>query len=215
MNSLEEMSLFKNLNKRKVYAILIGLYCAMVIISNITATKTFKFYDFVFTCSIVVFPILFILNDVFSEIYGYRLAREAIYMGLIVNVIAVVIYQIAILFPSNGVNTHEFQVLLSTTPRLLIAGFCAYLTGNILNAYVLVTLKKFKDQWLFFRCFMSTVFGEAVDSFIFSFLGFYGLMPNTDLFLMFISLTILQIGYEVVCYPITKYIIYKIRALPN
>ena len=109
MNSMEEMSLFKNLNKRKVYAILIGLYCAMVIISNITATKTFKFYDFVFTCSIVVFPILFILNDVFSEIYGYRLAREAIYMGLIVNVIAVVIYQIAILFPSKGLIHMNFK----------------------------------------------------------------------------------------------------------
>ena len=85
--------MFENLNKTNVYAYLAGIFFACMIASNILATRTLEIGFIALPCSILTFPILFIVNDILSEIYGYKLTRDVIYLGFIINVVAVGLYQ--------------------------------------------------------------------------------------------------------------------------
>ena len=79
--------MFENLTKTRLYSILTGMFCALIIMSNILGTKTLKFEWIMLPCSILTFPLLFVINDILSEIYGFKMAKNVIYLGLILNIL--------------------------------------------------------------------------------------------------------------------------------
>lgn len=203
--------MFENLTKTKIYSILVGMFCAFMIMSNILGTKTLNVGWIMLPCGILTFPALFIINDILSEIYGFRMTTDVIYLGFILNILAVALYTIAILLPSNSPNADAFATILGTTPRLFVAGLCSYIMGNILNSKVLVKLKeKYYDQ-LFARCMLSTIVGEAVDSIIFISLSFIGVFSWNLILTMICCQIIFKVLYEFISYPITRKVIFAIR----
>lgn len=207
--------MFENMNKTNVYAYLTGIFCASMIASNILATRTLEISFIALPCSILTFPILFVINDILSEIYGFKLTKNIIYLGFIINVVVVVLYQVAMIFPSTSPNAPAFAALLSTTPRLFVAGLISYMMGNILNSQVLVKLKEKYYDLLFVRVIVSTIIGETVDSVIFILVSFYGVLPN-DLVLTMIGCQIVfKVLYELIFYPLTRKVVFKIRTLDD
>lgn len=59
--------MFEQMTKTKAYSYLTGTFCALIIASNILATKTLKVEFIMLPCSIMTFPILFIVNDILSR----------------------------------------------------------------------------------------------------------------------------------------------------
>ncbi len=207
--------MFENITKTRVYAFLTGIFCASMIASNILATKTLEIEFIALPCSILTFPLLFIVNDVLSEIYGYKMTRDVIYLGFIINVLAIVLYQVAMVFPSSSPNASAFASLLSTTPRLFIAGLASYIMGNILNSKVLIKLKEKNSDLLFVRCIVSTVIGESVDSIVFISLSFVGVLPINLILTMICCQIVFKVLYELIAYPVTRKVIYYVRTLDD
>lgn len=207
--------MFENMTKTTAYAYLVGIFFACMIVSNILATRTLEVKFIALPCSILTFPILFIVNDALSEIYGFKLTKDVIYLGFIINVSAIVLYHIAMMFPSSSPNAAAFVSLLSTTPRLFIAGLVSYMMGNLLNSHVLVKLKEKHKDLLFARCILSTIIGETVDSVVFISLSFIGVLPNEVIVTMICCQIVFKVLYEVICYPLTRKVIFKIRELDD
>ena len=203
------------MTKTKAYSYLTGTFCALIIASNILATKTLKVEFIMLPCSIMTFPILFIVNDILSEIYGYKMAKNVIYLGFILNIIAVILYSIAIMLPSDSPNAEAFSSILSTTPRLFIAGLISYLMGNIINSKIMVVLKEKYNDYLFVRCIASTVVGEAIDSIIFITVSFYGVFPGELIMTMICCQVVFKVLYEIIAYPITRKIIIFVKRLDD
>ena len=201
------------MNKTKVYAYLAGIFFACMITSNILATRTMEISFIALPCSILTFPILFIVNDILSEIYGYKLTKDVIYLGFIINLVVVVLYQVAMIFPSNSPNAPAFAALLSTTPRLFVAGLISYMASNLLNSKILVKLKEKYHNLLFVRVVGSTVIGVTVDSVIFIFISFYGVLPNELVVTMICCQIVFKVLYELIFYPVIRKVIFKIRTL--
>jgi len=207
--------MFEQMTKTKAYSYLTGTFCALIIASNILATKTLKIEFIMLPCSIMTFPILFIVNDILSEIYGYKMAKNVIYLGFILNIIAVILYSIAIMLPSDSPNAEAFSSILSTTPRLFIAGLISYLIGNIINSKIMVVLKEKYNDYLFVRCIASTVVGEAIDSIIFITVSFYGVFPGELIITMICCQVVFKVLYEIIAYPITRKIIIFVKRLDD
>lgn len=207
--------MFEQMTKTKAYSYLTGTFCALIIASNILATKTLKVEFIMLPCSIMTFPILFIVNDILSEIYGYKMAKNVIYLGFILNIIAVILYSIAIMLPSDSPNAEAFSSILSTTPRLFIAGLISYLMGNIINSKIMVVLKEKYNDYLFVRCIASTVVGEAIDSIIFITVSFYGIFPGELIITMICCQVVFKVLYEIIAYPITRKIIIFVKRLDD
>lgn len=208
--------MFKNKNKStkmELYAILTGIATACLIISNILAFKTFIILDIVLPCAVIIFPIVYIVNDILAEIYGFKKARKVILLGFVMNLIAVICYNIAIALPSPVYFTgnEAFRTVLSTSLRILIASFTAYLCGSLVNAYLMTYLKKKAEEYLFARCILSTLFGEGLDAIIFISIAFYGTMPLIALIGMIIAQALFKTIYEIIIYPLTRKIINYVK----
>lgn len=209
--------MFENMTKTELYAILTGVFTASLIVSNIIAGKTFDFFSFVLPCGVIIFPVIYIVNDVLAEVYGYKKARNVILLGFLMNLVAVICYNVTIALPAPVFfeNSDAFSVVLGSTFRLLVASFAAYLVGSLVNAKMMVVLKKWDEDKLFLRCILSTLFGEGLDAIIFITIGFLGTMPMEALVLMIVAQALFKTVYEIIVYPITRHVIDSVKALPE
>lgn len=204
-------------SKTEAFAIFTGFFCACLIISNILAFKTFEIYMITLPCAVIIFPITYIVNDVLTEVYGYEKVRKVIFLGFILNLIAVIAYKIAIALPAPSYFTgsEAFEMVLGNSLRVLIASFLAYLIGSLVNSYVMSKLKQWEEKYLFARCILSTLCGEGLDAIIFISIAFIGTMPAEALIIMIIAQALFKTIYEIIIYPLTRYIINKVKALPQ
>lgn len=211
--------MFKNtdLTKTDLYAILVGIFCAGLIISNIIASKTFEFFWITLPCGVIIFPLIYIVNDVLAECYGFKKARRAIYLGFFMNLIAVICYNVTMFLPAPAYFTGDsaFHTVLGSTLRLLVASFAAYLIGSLINAKLMVYLKGKYENKLFFRCISSTFAGEGMDALIFITIGFLGTMPVSALLTMIVAHALFKTAYEVVVYPLTRHVIHNVKDLKD
>jgi len=205
-------------NKNFLFTVLSTLFVGCLLIANITAFKLFEIGPFTLPAAVIVFPVVYIVNDILAEIYGFHLARKVILLGFIVNVFAVIVYNIAIALqaPVWFQGSEAFKIVLSSTFRLLLASFTAYLIGNTLNSYIMSKMRGNKpigEQGLFTRAVVSTGVGESVDALIFITIAFIGTMPFNSLLLMIVAQATFKIAYEIIVFPITKLVINHIKTI--
>jgi uncharacterized integral membrane protein (TIGR00697 family) len=154
---------------------------------------------------------------VLAEVYGYHKARRVILLGFFMNLVAVICFNITIWLPAPSFfeNSEAFSIVLGSTLRLLVAGFAAYIVGSLVNAKIMVYLKKVSEERLFLRCIVSTFFGEGLDALVYIMLAFFGTMPTDALIVMVIVQAVVKTVYEIIVYPLTKHVISTVRALPD
>lgn len=205
-----------NITKNDIYCYVAAIFVSCLIISNVLAAKTFTVLSITLPCAVVIFPLVYIANDVMAEIFGFEKTRRVIFLGFAMNAIAVLAYEIAIALPEPSFATataEAFATTLGSSWRVLTASFIAYLVGSLLNSYVMVRMKEKLHDKLMLRCVVSTFVGEGVDAIIFISIAFFGTMPVATLLTMIIAQAMFKTIYEIIVYPVTKVIIKNIRAL--
>jgi len=183
-----------------------SIFVSVLLISNIVSTKVVKFGFFTFDGGTVLFPISYIFGDVLTEVYGYKEARKVIWIGFIcAALMSIVIYIIGVLPSASEWNNQEaYNVILGTTPRIVLASLIAYFSGSFSNSIILSKMKVLtKGKWLWTRTIGSTIVGEGVDSLLFIAIAFGGIYSFPLLVSIFISNYIFKVGFEVLATPIT------------
>ena len=204
-------------NKTQLYSILTGVFVACLLISNVLSAKTFTLGSVVLPTAVIIFPVVYIVNDVMAEIYGFRKATKIILLGFALNLLAVVAYSIAIALPAPvfaAEGAAAFAMTLGSTWRVLIASFAAYLVGSLVNAGVMVRMKERLHKHLMLRCVLSTLLGEGIDAIIFITIAFAGTMPWESLLVMIAAQAAFKTAFEVVFYPLTRSVIKRVEQLP-
>nr|DAO95479.1 MAG TPA: Putative vitamin uptake transporter [Caudoviricetes sp.] len=201
------------MKKVEIEKYLFGIYCAGIIIQNILATKNIDITIFTVTTGILVSPLVFIIQDIQTEIFGYKKAKKMIILGYLMNFIAIMLYTFSISIPSSSTYTNQeaFTTILGTTPRIAIASFIAYMIGALINSKVMEKLKNKHEKNLFFRAISSTVVGQFIDNMLFAVIAFIGILPTQAIISMIVGGTLFEIIYEIIFYPITKKLIQKIK----
>lgn len=192
------------------------LFVVSLLISNIiTGKQVLLPFGIVMTGAVFIFPITYILSDVFSEVYGYKWSRFTCYLGFIFNLFMVLIFTFVINtpFPDYWANQEAFQTVLGNTPKILFASLLAYFIGDLINDKVFRKLKeKHKDTHKGFstRAIISSLCGEVVDSAIFLPIAFIGTMPVKTLLIMAITQVSIKVLYEIMILPITNIIVRRV-----
>ena len=105
-----------------------------------------------------------------------------------------------------------YDLILGSTPRILVASFVAYLIGEYANSVVLARMKVATGgRWLWTRTIGSTVVGEGLDSTVFITLAFYG-MPGFDIPSAIMAQWILKVIYETAVTPFTYWLVTYLKA---
>lgn len=183
------------------------LFSTCLITSNLLESKILQFGSFTMTAGVLCFPISYILNDCIAEVWGYRKARFVIWMAFLMNFLVVTLGQLAMMLPAADFwmeHEEHFNFVFGLTPRITVASFVAFLTGSLVNAYVMSKMKLSAEGRHFSRrAVVSTLWGEGIDSLIFFPLAFGGMIPPHDLGKLMILQVITKTLYEIIALPLT------------
>jgi uncharacterized integral membrane protein (TIGR00697 family) len=190
----------------KYFDLIAGLFVAVLLISNIAATKLVGLWGFPFDGGTLLFPLSYVFGDVLTEVYGYGLARRVIWLGFFANILAALTFGLVTALPAADVwsGQEAFATILGVVPRIVCASLVAYLCGEFANSLVLAKLKlKTRGKFLWLRTISSTLLGEGVDTLLFVTIAFAGTIPLHDLGLMIIFNYLFKCGTEILFTPAT------------
>ena len=190
----------------KLYDLTLGLFVAILMISNIASTKLAMVGVFTLDGGTILFPLTYIFGDILTEIYGFRGARRIIWSGFgAIALMAGVITIVGLLPSADGwIFQESYQNILMATPRIVLASIVAYLVGSFMNSVVLSKIKVMtagKHLWI--RTISSTIVGQFFDTALFVVIAFLGVFPMEVFWALIISNYLFKCGIEVLLTPAT------------
>lgn len=204
-----------NFYHRSLYPIIAAIFCALLLISNIGATK-FIDVGFIKTDGgAFLFPLTYILGDVLTEVYGFRAARRVIYTGFGLGALAGFTFWLVQIAPAAAEwpNQGAFEAILGFVPQIVFASIIAFLCGQLSNSWTLVQIKKrTHEKKLWARLIGSTVVGELVDTVVFTFIASLGRLSFEEFLNYLVVGYLYKTALEVVLLPITYRVIALVKA---
>jgi len=212
MNTLSKSS-FKYLD------IVASFFVAILVVSNIASSA--KIVDLgvslfsvplAFDGGTLLFPFVYVLGDVLTEVYGFKIARRVIWTGFAAMALtALVFFVLGVLPPEAYWETEAggaaYNAILGgmSSGGIVLASLTAYLAGEFSNAAILSKLKvKMKGRLLWVRTIGSTLVGELLDTVIFVLIASAAGVFGWELFWpLVLTNYILKCGIEALMTPFT------------
>ena len=99
------------------FVILATVFTVCLITSNIFVPRTWKLWSLPLQLSgaVVIFPISYIVNDILTEVYGYRKAQLVIWIGLAMSGFVALMAQLVTMlpdpiYPENKAVAESFEI---------------------------------------------------------------------------------------------------------
>ena len=144
------------------------IYMSTMLLSAVLTNRYIGSNDFFILGGTFISPIIFILDDIIAEIYGYKITQSVVLSGFAAQTFFALICQLVILapYPSLFKEANAYTYILGPSLlRIDLGGFVGYIIANLLNTYILTRWKillRGRHFWL--RSLGSSVFSEALYS---------------------------------------------------
>jgi hypothetical protein len=158
---------------------------------------------------ILTFPFTFFFSDIINEVYGYKLARQLIWISVFCLGFFVLFSYLSMLVPSAPFdqNNHAFIQVFSNYPKAYAGIGTATVVSFLANNYILAKLKilaKGKHYWL--RSIISTSIGHILFSAIWATIFYSGKMNAINILKMTAYIYLWKIVFEIVLTPFSAFI---------
>lgn len=167
--------------------ILNAMFCTLLILANILASKVVQFGIFTIPAAVVAYPFTFLITDIIGELWGRKEANNTVKNGLICQIFALILTFCAVKLPvaSFANNQTEFVAILGGSLRVTIASLIGYLCSQSWDVWI---FHKIRDKyinkhnttaggrWIWNNG--STMTSQIIDTAIFITIAFYGVVPN-------------------------------------
>ena len=207
----------------RYFDIILGLFVAVLIISNIASSAKIVDWGFsligirlAFDAGTILFPISYIFGDILTEVYGYKRSRRVIWTGFFSLALAASVFWIVGLLPGEATwqdyaGDNAYQSILGgmSSGGIVLASLAAYWLGEFSNSFILAKMKVLTNgRWLWARTIGSTIIGELVDTVIFVVIASaFGVFPWSLFFTLTVANYIFKVGMEAIMTPITYAIV--------
>ncbi len=177
-------------------AILVSVfYVAAQMMADIASLRIVLVAGFSIDAGTFIYPLTFTLRDMVHKVAGIKIARMLILAAAGINLVMALFFKIvAILPPDMSVGAQsEFAMVLSPVWRIVGASIIAEVIAELIDTegyrfWVEKVTRKY--QWA--RVLVSNAISIPVDSFIFSFLAFWGIMMPAVVLSIFFSNMIIK-----------------------
>ena len=202
-----------------VYVWLAVTFCVCLVTSNLFVPRLWQVGNWPLQLSgaVVIFPISYIINDLLTEVYGYRRAMMVIWMGFVLSAFVAVAAQLVSwlpepIYPESKEVASSFNRLFGLVPRTTVASLLAFILGSQMNAFVMSKMKvATKGRGFGWRAILSTLAGELSDSIIFYPLAFAGVMPARAILSIILTQVTVKTLYEVLILPLTSVLARRLK----
>ena len=172
------------------------LICLVLYLTSLFAANTLgvKLMPFLFgthlSVAVFSFPIVFIMTDVIGEVYGKKMAKNFVIAGVISILLFLIYSFISLVVPwaEAGLWAKDgFNLIFSLSVRFSIASIIAYAIGEYQDVLSFFFFKKYTGGKMFWlRSNLSNLWSQLIDSTIFMFIAYLGLMPVKTILLIII-----------------------------
>jgi len=170
-------------------------YVAAQMMSDIGSLRIVMVAGFSVEAGTFIYPFTFTLRDMVHKVAGIKIARMLILAAAAINVVMALFFKIVAILPPDLVvgPQSEFALVLAPVWRIVGASIIAEVIGELIDTegyrfWVEKVTRKY--QWA--RVLVSNALSIPVDSFIFSFLAFWGIMPTAVVLSIFFSNMIIK-----------------------
>jgi uncharacterized integral membrane protein (TIGR00697 family) len=161
------------------------VFVLMVTISlylGITEAKVIEVFGWPTTIGTALFGVLMLSTDMLSERYGRKAAFEVTFY----SIFAVLCFQLFLKITLLAEATPDMQFMgeamstvYTTSFRMVFAGIFVFMVSQSLDIVLFYRIRQITgDKWLWARNKGSTIVSQAVDTYLFTFLAFYGLFDD-------------------------------------
>lgn len=182
------------------------LFTAVLLLANLSAFKLVQIGPLIFPAGLIFFPLTYIVDDILTEVYGFKVSRRIIWCGLAANFIVFAGIWVTTFLPTSP-DWHEasaYNTVYQSTPRIFVGSMLGYFFGEFLNSVVLAKMKILTSgRYLWLRAITSSALGLAVDTILFVHIGFLFLISYQDLLHVIIVCYSVKLIYEICAVPIT------------
>ena len=201
MEKVSENPLKNRSGEISPYVIVTVLFVMCYVVSNLMAVKVIGFFGlFYFDAGTITFPLAYMLGDVLTEIWGYRVARKTIILAFLCNIFVVICTQIGVWLPSPDyldVTSSAYDTVFNYVPRIVVGSLTGFLLGELSNAWLMDKIKsKTKGKHLWVRTIGSSIIGYVFDTVPFVLIAFLGVLTTRDLLLMILSQYLMKLTIE-------------------
>ena len=204
----------ERIDSSSIYDLLVALFVATLIISNIASVKLASIGSVVFDAGTLLFPIAYIVGDVITEVYGFRRLRRILSIAVGMLLLSVMTFWVVGLLPAadGWLNQSSYELILGVVWRIVLASVVAIFVGELINSYVLAKMKYHnKGKFLWQRLIGSSLAGSLIDTVIFSVIAFVGTVSLSVLINLILSVYAIKILVEIIVSPLTIKIINNIK----
>ena len=168
----------------KKFDLLVAVYVFCIATSEMMGAKTFPLLNiFGFqlnqSVSIFVFPLIFTINDIITEVYGAERTRSIIRASLVV-VLLIFLFSLLVtaLPPSTRFLGQEeaYDQIFGLSARFSFASLMAFIASDFLDVAIFSKIRKaFGKKKLWFRNNASNFLAQFIDTIVFMVLAFWAL----------------------------------------
>jgi len=176
-----------------------GLYIWMpisIILANIQVLKMIDLFTIGVTLGNITYASSFLVTDILSENYGKKSAQKSVFIGFFSLSATIIIMNLALLFKPNEFDfiQESLSNIFSLLPRIALASLLAYAVSQLHDiwAYNLWKRRLPSIKFLWLRNNASTMVSQLIDSVIFTFIAFWGLLPDNEFFEILITTYLLK-----------------------
>jgi hypothetical protein len=151
-----------------------------------------------------VYPLTFTLRDMVHKILGKKLARQVIITAGVFNVLMVAFFQFLVALPADAewIFQSEFATILGPLWQITIASIVAEVISQLVDteAYSFF-IKKISEKNQWGRVLFSNLLAIPVDSVIFAFIAFWGILPVSVIWSIILANIIVKSAVSAVSFP--------------
>ena len=170
-------------------------YIAAQMLADIASLQIVLFAGLSFDAGTFIYPITFTLRDLAHKVLGVKGVRVLIISAAVINLfMALFFWFVGGLTPDTVAGSSDlWGRVLAPVWRITIASIAAEIISELLDTEIYqLWVKKITTRFQWMRVLTSNAISIPVDSFMFSFLAFYGTMPLSSVMGIFTANVIIK-----------------------
>ena len=175
---------------------LIGWIGIASILANIMTAKNVDAFGMTVTLGTVLFASTFLTTDILTENYSADDAKKGVLFGALSTLCLIVSSQIALLYIPSSIDYADgfMRGLFTLNLRISISSLIMYLIANLADVFIYEKMRQKmggKKMWL--RNNVATILCNTLENFFFMGMAFYGIYEATDIIVMAVSASVIEV----------------------
>lgn len=180
-------------------------YAIIAIATDMFANKMLSIGGLTLAGGILMIPFSFTIRDLIHKLIGFENVKKVVWTTAIVNLAVALLLIVLDALPSAIEGQQEaWHALMGASWRVILASFIAQLVSDLGNTYVYQWVwNKLGDKHIWLRTVISNIPATFLDSALFSYIAFLGVLPAGVIWASVVSSFIVKYVLSLIATPLT------------